>query len=100
MATIAFRNRLTMAVFLMCLPATVSAQNPKPQAGAAAESPEQFAARTAWWREARFGMFIHWGIYAVPADGEWHLSTKKMQVKDYEKFAPQFNPVKFDAARW
>jgi alpha-L-fucosidase len=74
------------------------------------ETQEQFAARTKWWREAKFGMFIHWGIYAVPADstdrngnksiGEWYFSNKQMQVKDYEKFASQFNPVKFDAKRW
>ena len=76
----------------------------------AKETPAQFEARTQWWREARFGMFIHWGIYAVPADstdlegkkrvGEWYLSNKQMQVKDYEKFAAEFNPVKFDAAQW
>ena len=74
------------------------------------ETKAQFEARTKWWREARFGMFIHWGIYAVPADStdldgkkriaEWYLSNKKMQVKDYEKFAAQFDPVKFDAKTW
>src|SRR5436305_14158117 len=61
------------------------------------ETPEQFAARTKWWREAKLGMFIHWGIYAVPADstdlkgnrgiGEWYFSNKQMQVADYERFA-------------
>jgi len=76
----------------------------------AKETAAQFEARTQWWREAKFGMFIHWGIYAVPADstdsqgkkgiGEWYLSNKHMQVKDYEKFAAEFNPVQFDAARW
>ncbi len=77
---------------------------------AAGETREQFEERTKWWREARFGMFIHWGIYAVPADAtdlegkhriaEWYLSNKKMQVRDYEKFAAEFNPIKFDARRW
>ncbi|HUU12501.1 MAG TPA: alpha-L-fucosidase [Terriglobia bacterium] len=76
----------------------------------AEETPEQFEQRTKWWREARFGMFIHWGIYAVPADAtdlegkhrvaEWYFSNKQMQVKDYEKFAAQFNPVRFNAKRW
>jgi alpha-L-fucosidase len=76
----------------------------------AEETPEQFEQRTKWWREARFGMFIHWGIYSVPADAtdlegkhrvaEWYFSNKQMQVKDYEKFAAQFNPVKFDAKKW
>jgi len=76
----------------------------------AQEPPHQFEARTQWWRQAKFGMFIHWGIYAVPADctdlngnrggAEWYLSNKHMQVKDYEKFAAQFNPVRFNAAQW
>ncbi len=74
------------------------------------ETPEQFAKRTRWWREAKFGMFIHWGIYAVPADAtdlqgrktiaEWYMSNKQMQVRDYEKFAQQFNPVQFNAREW
>ena len=74
------------------------------------ETPEQFAERTKWWREAKFGMFIHWGVYAVPADattkdgrksaGEWYFFNKQAQMKDYEKFAKQFNPVKFNARQW
>jgi len=73
-------------------------------AAPAKETPAQFAKRTQWWREAKFGMFIHWGVYAVPASAkggaEWYLSGSRMQVKDYEKLAPQFNPVRFDAAKW
>jgi alpha-L-fucosidase len=74
------------------------------------ETPDQFQARTKWWREAKFGMFIHWGIYAVPSDstdreghksiGEWYFSNKQLQVKDYERFASQFDPEKFDARTW
>lgn len=73
------------------------------------ETEAQFAKRTAWWREAKFGMFIHWGIYAVPNSDrtntdheltEWYLSANKMQVADYEKFAAQFHPTKFDAKAW
>ncbi len=64
------------------------------------ETQKQFAERTKWWREAKFGMFIHWGVYAIPADGEWHMNTHQMQVKDYEKFVPGFNPTKFDAKAW
>jgi alpha-L-fucosidase len=66
--------------------------------------------RTAWFREAKFGMFIHWGIYAVPAGvyngqevkgiGEWIMNRAKIPVPEYEKFAAQFNPVKFDAREW
>lgn len=68
------------------------------------ETPDQFARRTAWWREAKFGLFIHWGVYSVPADAlrgaEWFLHGARMQVKDYERFAPRFNPVRFNAAEW
>lgn len=67
-------------------------------------------ARVAWWRDARFGMFIHWGIYSLPG-GEWkgkrvdgyaeHLMRKeKIPRAEYLELAHQFNPVKFDADKW
>jgi alpha-L-fucosidase len=52
-----------------------------------------------WFQDAKFGMFIHWGVYSVPADGEWVMEQKKIPVAEYEKFAPQFNPTQFDAAK-
>ena len=63
--------------------------------------------RLDWWREARFGMFIHWGLYAIPAGqwkdrtdhGEWIMTTGQIPVDEYEKFLARFNPVKFDADR-
>ncbi len=72
------------------------------------ESAAQRDARMAWFREAKFGLFIHWGVYSVPAGewkgqkdyGEWFLEQTKMPVSQYEKFRDQFNPVKFDAQRW
>lgn len=74
----------------------------------AAESPTEHDQRMAWFREARFGLFIHWGVYSVPAGewngntnyGEWFLEETKMPVSQYERFASQFNPVKFDANEW
>src|SRR3954453_5876148 len=66
--------------------------------------------RLQWWRDARFGMFIHWGLYAVPAGewkgkpveglGGWIMNRGKIPVADYEKLASQFNPVKFNADEW
>ena len=71
------------------------------------ETKAQHDQRMRWWREARFGMFIHWGIYAVPAGeyngkradqtGEWIMEWANIPRADYEKFAGQFNPMKFDA---
>ena len=66
--------------------------------------------RLQWWRDARFGMFIHWGLYALPAGqwngkdvpgiGEWIMNRAKIPVAEYEKLAAKFNPVRFDADRW
>ena len=66
--------------------------------------------RLEWWREARFGMFIHWGLYAVPAGewkgklipgiGEWIMNRARIPVSEYELLARQFNPVKFNADEW
>src|SRR6187549_1503727 len=66
--------------------------------------------RMAWWREARFGMFIHWGVYAVPAGiykgqkinriGEWIMNRGKIPVAEYQQFAKEFNPVKYDPEAW
>ncbi|MCC7265492.1 MAG: alpha-L-fucosidase [Candidatus Latescibacteria bacterium] len=63
-----------------------------------------------WWREARFGMFIHWGLYAVPAGewqgkripgiGEWIMYRGQIPIAEYEQLTAQFNPVKFDAEAW
>ena len=72
------------------------------------ETPAQRDARMAWFNEARFGLFIHWGVYSVPAGewqgktnyGEWFMEETKMPVSQYEQFAKQFNPVKFDARQW
>lgn len=82
-------------------------RTPEPQVS---ETPAQRDQRMAWWREARFGMFIHWGLYAVPAGeykgqrsnriGEWIMEWANIPRRDYEQFATQFNPVKFDAAEW
>jgi alpha-L-fucosidase len=66
--------------------------------------------RMEWWREARFGMFIHWGVYAVPAGtwkgqkvnriGEWIMNRGKIPVAEYQQFAKEFNPGKYDADAW
>jgi alpha-L-fucosidase len=74
------------------------------------ESKAQKDARMKWFREARFGMFIHWGLYAVPAGvwqgknvpgaSEWLLYSAKIKIADYEPLLTQFNPVNFDADEW
>lgn len=53
-----------------------------------------------WFQDARFGMFIHWGLYSILAKQEWVMHTDQIPVAEYEKLAPQFNPVKFNADEW
>jgi alpha-L-fucosidase len=71
------------------------------------ETSAQRDARMAWWRDARFGMFIHWGLYSIPAGewhgkrtdhiGEWIMNDLSIPVADYKGFAKQFNPTGFSA---
>lgn len=71
-----------------------------PGHSAEAPSPENLEART-WFQQARFGLFIHWGVYSVLGDGEWVLQNRRMTLAEYERDLPRaFNPVKFDAAAW
>src|SRR5215813_3630780 len=75
-----------------------------------AETKAEHDGRMKWWRDARFGMFIHWGLYAVPAGeykgqrskriGEWIMEWANIPRVEYEKFTTQFNPEKFNAAEW
>jgi len=68
---------------------------------------EERDARMAWWRDAKFGMFVHWGIYSVvggeyngqklPNSAEWMMNRGKIPIAEYRKYAEQFNPTKFDA---
>ncbi len=72
------------------------------------ESPAQRDARMRWWREAKFGLFLHWGVYAVPAGkygeqdgyGEWIMYSAKIPAAEYRGFARQFNPLKYNPAAW
>jgi alpha-L-fucosidase len=80
------------------------------------ETPVQHDARMAWWRDARFGMFIHWGLYSEAAGewngtpthdagfsggaGEWIMNDMQIPLSQYATLVPQFNPVKFDADAW
>ena len=56
--------------------------------------------RTAWYRQARFGMFIHWGLYAIPARGEWVRSTERMPEADYLPYFREFSAPDFNPRAW
>jgi alpha-L-fucosidase len=72
------------------------------------ETPEEHAARLKWFREARFGMFIHWGVYAVPAGvwqgkpagAEWIMNRAKITVAEYRCLASDFTAARYDPEAW
>lgn len=72
------------------------------------ETPAQKAERLQWWTDARFGLFIHWGLYAVPAGewkgttnhGEWFMDSTGIPIAEYEQFAKQFDPQYYDPDAW
>lgn len=61
---------------------------------------QEIERRTRWFMEERFGMFIHWGLYAIPSCGEWVMSHNQIAAEDYEKYADQFDPVDYNPAEW
>jgi alpha-L-fucosidase len=100
-------GRVLLASVLLSLPSAVSAA---PPAAPAPDTPEAKKARLAWFHEAKYGLFIHWGLYAIPAGewkgrripgiGEWIMFRTPIPVPEYEQLARQWNPVKFDAEAW
>lgn len=53
-----------------------------------------------WFTDARFGMFIHWGLYSIPARGEWLRSDERLSIEEYEPFFKEFNPVYYNPREW
>lgn len=96
------------AIFLAAADFSLSAQESPDSL--ASEAAATHNSRMTWWREARFGMFIHWGVYSVPAGnyngkpvhglGEWIMNSGKIPMTEYQKFAKQFDPTNYDADAW
>ncbi len=82
--------RLCLCALLLAIPISLTAQ----------ERTAEPEARIRWWREARFGMFIHWGLYAIPGRGEWVQWNEQIPVAEYAKLAEQFKPTNFNADTW
>lgn len=88
-------------ILLAALAAMMLAGSSQPlQAQLPKETPEQKADRMQWWTDARFGMFIHWGLYALPARHEWVKNREKLTNEDYQKYFDHFNPDMFDPKAW
>ena len=84
--------RVRRLLLICAFALAASAQTYKP-------SPENLKARQ-WFQDAKFGLFVHWGVYSVLGDGEWVMNNRKIPISEYEKLAPRFNPTEFDPAEW
>ncbi len=95
-----------MTISLVALPYCSSSPKKEEQKKAGTQQTDKMA----WWRDAKFGMFIHWGVYSVPAGvykghkingiGEWIMNYAKIPVAEYKEYAKSFNPVKYDPDAW
>lgn len=102
-----FLTAVTFGAVLWPLLGLVPAARAQKNAALMPETAAERNQRMKWWREARFGMFIHWGLYAVPAGtwngkqvpwlGEWIMNSAKIPVAEYAALAPKFNPTEFNA---
>lgn len=90
------KSRIALAALILLLTnsAAIEAQWAPLARDAEAES------RIAWWREARFGMFLHWGVYSIPGRGEWVQWNEQIPVSEYSKLADQFKPGHYNPDAW
>ena len=99
-----------LLAIVLTLSAGSTATGAETAAPAFRDTPARKEARIAWWQEARFGMFIHWGIYSAAGGfwngarvdnmGEWIMATGKISMADYQAFAKGFQPTEFRAEEW
>jgi len=83
-------------LLIFLLAASFSLQSPAQEY---VPSKENLAARE-WFSDAKFGLFIHWGPFSIPGDGEWVMNNRNITVKNYTRLMDFFNPIEFDAAQW
>ena len=90
-----FRNLLVLFAFAVLCSRQTTGQLTLP-----VETEQQKSERMRWWTEARFGMFIHWGLYALPARHEWVKRYERLTNEEYQKYFEVFNPDLFNPKEW
>ena len=91
--------RMRVVLWLTVVAAALAVRVPARAQAGYTPSAVNLAARE-WFQNARFGLFVHWGVYSVLADGEWVMNNRKIPIADYEKLPPTFNPIEFNPAEW
>ncbi len=92
------RNRRAAGLLLAAVAITAAVRPARGQEAPPAESPNAAARRG--FEDARFGVFVHWGVYSLLGKGEWVMNNDKIPIAEYRKLPPQFNPTRFDAEEW
>ena len=93
------RNNLKIRLITVLLLALFALQG-SAWAQLKAETPEQKTKRMSWWTEARFGMFIHWGLYSLPARHEWVKNYERLTNEQYQQYFDNFNPDLYNPKEW
>jgi len=86
------KKLLVALVFLIAIQPIIAQDNYVP-------SQENLEARK-WFQEAKFGLFIHWGVYSILGDGEWVMNNQNIAIDEYEKLPSFFNPIAYNAEEW
>ncbi|MBY0489298.1 MAG: alpha-L-fucosidase [Gemmatimonadaceae bacterium] len=94
-----FRSRIAAIALLLAASATAAVARAQGAPATYTPTPENLAART-WYQDAKFGMFIHWGVSSLLQDGEWVMQNKSLRVSEYETLPPLFTAPNFDARAW
>src|SRR5216684_1117833 len=101
---------LSASIAILSTGRPFQAQQAVPERAAARQRDPAKEKRLEWFRDAKYGLFIHWGLYAVPAGewkgqrslglGEWIMFRSRIPLREYETLAPRFNPVRYNADEW
>ncbi len=92
-------KKIKIGMIFLVLLVTLAVQNTA-SAQLKTETAEQKSKRMEWWTNARFGMFIHWGLYALPARHEWVKNAERMTNEEYQKYFEEFNPDLYNPKEW
>ena len=87
---------MKIRLFTLILCVLIQAHLLLPLAAKTIDSNDRFA----WLEHAKFGLFIHWGLYSQVGKGEWHMNNQKVPIEEYSLLAKSFNPTNFNAAEW
>jgi alpha-L-fucosidase len=92
-------SAIALLAVALSVPARSGSPSVRPSGDPVAETERNAAARR-WFEDAKFGLFIHWGVYSLLAKGEWVMNSDRLPIREYAKLPPRFNPAKFDAEAW